>query len=81
MSVDTGNPEFLDSSQAASWGCGGGRSCPLGFECMYHADPPFFEYRVAGFDNVGAAMLTAFQVRSAQGKEPCVLKRFFFSVP
>lgn len=62
VSVETGMPEFLRASEAAAWACGGARTCPPGYACEYHADPPYFQYRVAGFDNVGAAMLTAFQV-------------------
>lgn len=61
ISDATGNLEHSEVP-GMSWGCGGNRACPENFTCTELAESSSLSEDVAGFDNVGAAMLTAFQV-------------------
>ena len=59
----TGEMEpWQPDDQGFTWGCGGSRSCPASFTCKELSGGFSLSENVAGFDNVGAAMLTAFQV-------------------
>jgi hypothetical protein len=67
----TGNLEPWEShQQGMPWGCGGQRACPTNYSCTeYKANSPgkqgslfHLSEHLAGFDNIGAAMLTVFQV-------------------
>jgi Ion transport protein len=49
-----------DAQLLLQWGCGN-RQCPDGHACAQIEISPLV-YNVAGFDNVGTALLTAFQV-------------------
>jgi hypothetical protein len=46
------------------WSCGGARSCPSPYICVSDPDDSSFSKSIAGFDNIGKATLTAFQVCS-----------------
>lgn len=58
---ETQNPVDADQARQYEWGCGGSRSCPHGSSCIetIGQESP----NIAGFDNIGQAMLSAFQVR------------------
>ena len=59
----TGELEPWESDvQGFTWGCGGSRLCPANFTCADLPGSVSLSENLAGFDNVGAAMLTAFQV-------------------
>jgi hypothetical protein len=59
----TGELEPWESDQQGmSWGCGGSRACPMNYTCRELTGSFHLSENHAGFDNVGAAMLTAFQV-------------------
>ena len=59
----TGELEPWESDdQGFTWGCGGSRSCPANLTCADLPGSSSISEDVVGFDNVGAAMLTAFQV-------------------
>lgn len=49
--------------QAVLVGCGGSRVCPANYTCIELSESSSMSENVAGFDNIGSAMLTAFQVR------------------
>jgi hypothetical protein len=59
----TGIREKVGTPQPYQWGCGGYRDCPSGYTCKEIAGMAGLTDNVAGFDHVGSAMLTAFQVR------------------
>lgn len=61
---ESGEREAAGLDDMGQWGCGGARSCPQNYTCSWISSEDVLQQNVAGFDNVGAAMLTAFQVCS-----------------
>jgi Ion transport protein len=59
VNVSTGETEIHHIRQG-QWGCGGSRTCPANYTCSQIDESPLI-HDVAGFDNVGFALLTAFQ--------------------
>ena len=62
VSDASGEREAAGTDSMGQWGCGGARNCPHGYTCTFLAHDNVLYQNVAGFDNIGAAMLTAFQV-------------------
>lgn len=62
----SGAREAEGQENMGQWGCGGARDCPQNYTCGFVPASDALEHSVAGFDNVGAAMLTAFQVCCSQ---------------
>lgn len=58
----SGEREAAGTEDMGQWGCGGARNCPENYTCTFVSTEDVLYQNVAGFDNIGAAMLTAFQV-------------------
>eukprot|EP00803_Ostreobium_quekettii_P000831 evm.model.scf_222.3 EVM.evm.TU.scf_222.3 scf_222:23899-25048(+) len=61
----TGTLEIPPGENQDELGCGGSRSCPTGFRCQYFHTGT--NLHTAGFDNIGASMLTIFQCTTLGG--------------
>jgi hypothetical protein len=57
-----GEQEAVGLREMGQWGCGV-RKCPQNYTCTIVSTEGILKHNVAGFDNIGAAMLTSFQVR------------------